>query len=225
MFRLLLFSKHRLSCARASYPRARAGALCHESSAMPLVYLPELEVFFVWGEVTSPRELPWLARGGEATRVELVVPQGRRVVDGRKLPLFDTTAKLAVVPAAALDRVPGSIATWILASKLAIELVSRACVVPTIARRGGRIEARWAAALAASEDASRVAALARSMSPAAHAIPRSAAAVREVWAPDALLRAYLDAAVDGLVRPAKGGPELRTGSPASAIRRSPAIAR
>src|SRR6185369_10029301 len=133
---------------------------------MPLVYLPEQSVFFLWGEHTVLRELPWLARG-KASRAELVVPEGRRrVVGGHTLPLFETMAKLAAVPAATTDGLPGSIATWSLASKLAIELVSRECVVPTIMRREGRnegrIEARWAAALSASKHAAKLAALARS---------------------------------------------------------------
>ena len=186
---------------------------------MPLVYLPEPNAFFLWGEHAAPRELTWLARSGDVARVELVVPEGRRVVAGRELPLLKTMAKLAAVPAATLEVVPASLATWMLASKLAIKLVSRECVVPTLVRTGGRpegrIEARWAAALSASEDAARVAALARSMPPAAHAVPIPAGAALDVWAPDALLRAFLDAAVDALVRPAKGSPELpAVGEPA-----------
>jgi hypothetical protein len=179
---------------------------------MPLVYLPEQAVFFLWGEHTVLRELPWLA-GGEASRAALIVPEGRRVVGGHTLPLFETMAKLAAVPAATADGLPGSLAVWCLASKLAIELVARECVVPTIIRNGGRIEARWAAALSASEDAARVAALARSMPPAAHAVPVWAGPAREVWAPEAMLRAYLDAVVDALVRSARGAPELPAVNP------------
>jgi hypothetical protein len=93
----------------------------------------------------------------------------------------------------------------VVASKLAMDLVARERVVPTIARRAGRIEARWAAALASGDDAAKVTAIARSMPPAAHAVPAGADAI---WAPDALLRAYLDAVVDALVRAAQGGPEL-----------------
>ena len=62
-------------------------------------------------------------------------------------------------------------ATWVLASKLAVDLVARERVVPTISRRSGRIEAHWAAALTGSEDAAKVAAVAKSMPPAAHAVP------------------------------------------------------
>jgi superfamily II DNA or RNA helicase len=127
---------------------------------------------------------------------------------GVKLPLFDTMAKLAVVPAADIESLPGSVATWVLASKLAMDLVARERVVPTISRRGGRIEARWAAALAASEDAAKVVAIAKSMPPAAHAVPVAGDRSGAVWAPDALLRSYLDGIIDALVRAARGGPWL-----------------
>ncbi len=173
---------------------------------MPLVFLPDPGVFFLWGEESaSLREVPGLTRGGEPARAELLLPEGWRVAEGLVLPLLDTTARLSAVPAASLEGLCGSVATWALASKLAIELVSRERVVPTVCRRGGRIEARWGAALSAGEDAGRVAALARSMSPAAHAAPISHGADLEPWAPDALLRAYLDAVVDALVRPGQGG--------------------
>jgi superfamily II DNA or RNA helicase len=138
----------------------------------------------------------------------LVAPEGRRETRGVKLPLFETMARLAVVPAAEVESLPGSIATWTLASKLAMDLVARERVVPTIARRGGSIEARWAAALSGAEDAAKIAALGRSMPPAAHAVPASRDGADTVWAPDALLRAYLDAVGDALVRAAHGGPAL-----------------
>lgn len=174
---------------------------------MPLVFLPDVEALFLWGDEPPPRTLPTLAHGGTAATERLVTSKGAREVTGSKLPLLDTLAKLAVVPAADVDGLPGSIATWVLASKLAMDLVARERVVPTITRRAGLIEARWAAALGASEDAAKVAMLAKSMQPAAHAVPASAGD-DAVWAPDALLRAYLDAVVDALVRAAQDGPSL-----------------
>jgi hypothetical protein len=173
---------------------------------MPLVYVPDVEALFLWGSEAAPRELPALGEGGEPWPMTLVGPEGICETTGLKLPLLETVAKLAVVPAAAVDGLPGSVATWVLASKLAMDLVARERVVPTITRKGARIEARWAAALAASDDAAKVAALAGSMPPAAHAV--KAGGDRAVWAPDALLRAYLDAVVDALVRAAHGAPSL-----------------
>jgi hypothetical protein len=179
---------------------------------MPLVYLPETESLFLWGAEKPPRELPALGRSGLPHSAVLVTPEGRCAVDGTALPLFETMAMLAVVPATAVEMLPASVVTWTLASKLALELASHERIVPTLTRKGDRIEARWAAALSASDDAAKVAALARSMPPAAHAVPMGegdAAAQRsEVWAPDALIRAYLDAVVDALVRASRGGPEL-----------------
>jgi SNF2 family DNA or RNA helicase len=175
---------------------------------MPLVYLPGPNGFFLWGSDTTLRELPALGRNGTPARAELVTPEGRRAIEGLALPLLPTMAELAVIPAATVEALPGSVATWILASKLAIELVSRERAVPTITRRDGRIEARWAAALSAGDDATQVMALARSMSPAAHAVPIQHGAASDVWAPNALLRAYLDAVVDALLRATSGGPQL-----------------
>jgi superfamily II DNA or RNA helicase len=197
---------------------------------MPLVYLPEVESLFLWGNEPAPRALSTLGQGGEPWSATLVAPAGLRDTSGFKLPLFDAMARLAVVPAADLESVPASVATWVLASKLAMDLVARERVVPTISRRGGRIEARWAAALAASEDAAKVAAIAKSMPPAAHAVPVAGDRSGAVWAPDALLRAYLDAIVDSLVRTARGGPSLigsrapgRTSTPASRAKTARAV--
>jgi len=171
---------------------------------MPLVFLPDIESPFLWGE-PPPRALPTLSDGGEPCSALLATTDGVREVDGTKLPLFETMAKLAVVPAVDVEALPSSIATWAVASKLAMDLVARERVVPTITRRAGRIEARWAAALAAGDDAAKFVALATSMPPAAHAVPAGADAV---WAPDALLRVYLDAVIDALVRAAQGAPDL-----------------
>jgi superfamily II DNA or RNA helicase len=175
---------------------------------MPLVYLQDSEAFFLWGEEPVPRALPSLEQGGEVWSATLVTPEGLRVAKGLKLPLFDTMAMLAVVPTAALESLPGSVATWVLASKLAIDLVAREHVVPTITRRGERVEARWAAALVGSDDAAKVAALAKSMPPAAHAVPVSGDTSGAVWAADALLRAYVDGVVDALMRATRGAPAL-----------------
>jgi superfamily II DNA or RNA helicase len=177
-------------------------------SPMPLVYLPDVESLFLWGSEAASRVLPALGPSGDPWSTTLVTPDGQREISGVKLPLFDTMAKLAVVPADDIQSLPGSVGTWVLASKLVMDLVARERVVPTITRRAGRMEARWAAALAASEDAAKVVALAQSMPPAAHAVPVAGNRSGAVWAPDALLRAYLDAVVDALVRASRGGPTL-----------------
>ncbi len=175
---------------------------------MPLVFLPDAEALFLWGtDRLQPSLSPVLARG-RAASARLLTPDGLVDVAGAQLSLLDAAQAMVVTPAAELDTLPGSVAIWTIASKLAIELVSREHVVPTITRQKGRIQARWAAALAGGEDGARVAALAKSMPPAAHAVPVVGGGARDVWSPDALLRAYLDAVVDSMVRAARGGPEL-----------------
>jgi superfamily II DNA or RNA helicase len=175
---------------------------------MPLVYLPEAAALLLWGSERANDALPELRPFGAPHSAVLVTPEGRRPVDGLLLPLFETVTSLAVVPATVIETHPASVATWTLASKLAVELVSRERAIPTIVRRKGRFEARWAAALSASDEAPKVAALARSMPPSAHAVPVGPDDGLNVWAPDALLRSFLDAAVDALVRASRGVPEL-----------------
>lgn len=177
---------------------------------MLLVYLPAEETLFLWQVEQPSRLLPAFGQGGEAMEAVLVTPEGRTSVSGLKLPLLETATALAALPARDIEQLPSTIAVWSLASKLGMELVVRERVAPTLLRRSGRIQARWAAALAASEDAARVTALARSMPPAAHAVPVDDGDSSDVWAPDALLRAYLDALVDALVRAARGEPKLQS---------------
>lgn len=188
---------------------------------MPLVYLPERRELFLWGEDRTARGLNGLASQGKPAVAAVVAPPGKREeVDGIALPLCETMARLAVIPAADIPALPASIATWSLASKLALDLISRERVVPTIVRRGGTMQARWGAALSASEDAAQIAALARSMPPSAHAVPAPGGTDAEVWAPEGLLRTFLDATIDALVRAASGAPQL----PAAKLRRGRKVA-
>jgi hypothetical protein len=173
-----------------------------------LVFLPERNSFFWSGEDCLPVGLAAVAERGILDEAELVTPSNRSRVAGKRLPLLDTAAALAVVPVGEVPRLAGSVAAWSLASKLALDLVSRERVVPTIVQQGGKIVARWGAALSSTDDEAQVVALARSMPPAAHAVPAPAGGGRDVWAPEALLRAFLDATIDAFVRAARGGPEL-----------------
>ncbi|MDQ2643041.1 MAG: DEAD/DEAH box helicase [Myxococcota bacterium] len=175
---------------------------------MPLQYRPEIEALFLWGSEDAPNAVAELGRDGEPWTTEVVAPEGRLQVAGVKLALNTSAARLAVVSASELESLPGSVASYTLASKLALELMARELVVPTITRQNGRLEARWAASLASSEDSAKVAALSRSMPPAAHAVPIAREGAALVWAPDALLRAYIDALIDALVRASHGGPGL-----------------
>ena len=127
---------------------------------MPLVFLPEAEALFLWSEGQLSHVLSELEQAGESWTAQLIAPDGLRATRGRKLPLVQSATKLALVPASELSTLSGSLAVWSLASKLALDLLARERVVPTIARVAGRIEARWAAASSAS--ATRSAASSRS---------------------------------------------------------------
>jgi superfamily II DNA or RNA helicase len=182
---------------------------------MRLVYLPEPEALFLWADrdadLILPRELVAWRDNAQPHSATLVTPEGPRDVAGELLPLLETASALALLPGTALESLPVSVASWVLASKLALDLIARERVVPTITRVRGRMQARWAAALSAGEDAARLSALASSLPPAAHAVPTGEGL--EVWSPDALLRSYLDALVDALVRASNGAPEPKRRAP------------
>ncbi|HYP91325.1 MAG TPA: DEAD/DEAH box helicase [Polyangiaceae bacterium] len=172
---------------------------------MPLVFLPETEALFWWGPAPLPDELRSAWAAGKAARARLITPEGVSDVEGVALGVVESVAPLSLLESARLAELPASVGGWALASKLALSLVARERVVPTLQRRGPGLAARWAAALSASKDAEDALAIAASLPAAAHAVALGEA---QVWAPDALLRAFLDAAVDGLVRGSRGGPEL-----------------
>src|SRR5690349_14160718 len=101
---------------------------------MRLVYLPEWEALFLWAdsgaELTLPPELGAGRKHGQPHRATLVTPEGRREVKGELLPLLETASALALLPGAALESLPSSVACWALASKLALDLIARERVVP-----------------------------------------------------------------------------------------------
>ncbi len=122
---------------------------------------------------------------------------------------------LAAVATEEAERVPASVVAWSYAAKLALELVGRERVVPRLQERpGGGMEARWGVALSLAEDADRVKALGQAFPPAAHAVSieddaragrgraRRPKAGIAVWAPDALLRVFLDMSADAILRAA-----------------------
>jgi hypothetical protein len=183
----------------------RVGASSGASAGSPR--RAEGGALFLWGEAL-PHELQPIEQQAAVRSTPLVTPSGLREVEGLELPLLAAVAALAVAPVDAPER-SASVAAWVIASKLALELVARERVVPVIQRQGMHLEARWAAALASSEDAGHLAALARCLPPGAHAVPAPGAGELGVWAPEALLRAFIDAVVDALVRSTQGAPGAR----------------
>ncbi|MBP9084847.1 MAG: DEAD/DEAH box helicase [Kofleriaceae bacterium] len=129
--------------------------------------------------------------------------------------------QLCAVGAADVERMSASGAGWVLASKFALELVARQLVVPTLAWRNGRLDARWAASVAAADEMQKIALIAASMAPSGYAVPwvdldnegvevtaQSLGRVTRSWDPELLLREFLNATADALVRVVNGGPQL-----------------
>src|SRR5690606_7702237 len=121
---------------------------------------------------------------GAPALANVIAPGKRGHIEGRALPLYDTLVRLAVLPAAEISAVSGPVASWTLASKLALDLTSRERIGPRFVAADGTVRARWAAALQAPEDAGRMHEIARTMPPAAHAVPasRERGRGRVVWA-------------------------------------------
>ncbi len=180
-----------------------------------LAFLPERASprFFLWGPGAAASILAVAGAPGRALLLnEALVPQEFK---GFTLPLLEALPHLGALATAELETAPASWVVWSLAAKLALELVGRERLVPRLLPADKGAQARFSVALALSADAERVSALAKAFPLAAHAVPvvhpgpaaqrqrgraRPAAAQVEVWAPEALLRAFLDATADALVR-------------------------
>ena len=190
--------------------------LSKAGTASHVVFLPDRAAprFFHWGASGAGSSI--FARG-KAERIRLVDETlAPREVAGVTAPLLEALPRLAAMTAAETEHAPASLAAWSLAAKLALDLVGRERIVPRIVPANGRTEARFAVALALPEDAGRVGELAKGFPLAAHAVPTSSAGRKrgspkmpEVWTPEALLRAFLDATADALVRAAVGLDALR----------------
>ncbi len=169
---------------------------------MHLIYLPEQNAFFSWTDDRASSAELLLSLSGTPAQTELLTHSGRKTLDGVLHPLLETFSKLVVLPNHDLTRVSASVASWGLASKLATDLVVHGRVVPVIAREGTRTEARWVAAIGGRAETEKIEAIAKFMPPAAYALPVANSGPRDVWAPETLLRSYLDAITDALVRAA-----------------------
>jgi len=167
---------------------------------VPLVFVPERRRLFLWNE-EGPRVRGIFASvAAEPASSRLVVPPATgSEVRGTYLAHAAALAALAAVPARDVLTLPPSVASFVLASKLALDVVVREKIVPyVVAAPEGRVtEVRWGVALGAADDAA-VAALARALPPAA----RAAGTGGGLADAEALLRAFLDASADALVRAA-----------------------
>jgi hypothetical protein len=179
--------------------------------------------FFLWGppaDGPAGHVVGRLASCGQDASAPVVTD--RLAVEetrGLTMPLLDAVPILADIGAADLDRIPPSVAGWSLAAKLALDLVARERILPLVHRRRAGAEARWGVSLSLPADGERFRRLARALPRAAHAVPlddgpappaqgrrqRVGRRPAHVWAPDALLTEFLDAAADALVRRALEG--------------------
>jgi len=169
--------------------------------------------FFLWGENHRGCSLHCL---GAATRRWIIDEelQTREVV-GVALPLLEAVPRLALMAQDELQNASASVALWSRAAKLALDLVARERLVPRTVTCEGHVEARFAVALGMPEDSERVSQLAKSMPLAAHAVPISnkrgaVTDATEVWAPESLLRCFLDTTADALVRAAVAPTRVRS---------------
>ena len=185
---------------------------------MPLVFFPAPASFVLWGDDTTGHVVPGLLRDAVVAKVAVVGANGAlNTVHGQRLPLLATAMQLCAVGAADVERISASGVGWVLAAKFALELVARQLVVPTLAWRDGQLDARWAVSLAAADEMQKAALIAATMAPSGYAVPwveledsvaSPSAAIPRSWDPAVLLREFLDATADAMVRAVNGGPQL-----------------
>jgi superfamily II DNA or RNA helicase len=147
---------------------------------------------------------------GEAVALQTVLPRTARArtrvataeVPARAVPVLPATAALVALPPGdhwpAWERPADSVLGWSLAAKLACEHVAAGRLVPQLQVVGGRVSAGWRCAAAGDR---RLAQLAAALPPAAHALVRDGG--KQIWRPEELLRAYLDAVADACARTAE----------------------
>jgi hypothetical protein len=116
-----------------------------------------------------------------------------------------------LAPRRAVGAQSASVAAYVRAARLAAGLVAEQQIAPVLRDVDGATVATWQVLLpAGGVAADTLGALADALPPAAHALPRDAAGV---WHPFALLRAFVDAVADVLVRDQRDGAPAGTGRP------------
>ena len=148
----------------------------------------------------------WRLGEGTATRVRVATVHDHvaalRDVPATTIPLDEAVPRLLAMPVderPAYRRPPDSLRAWALAARLAVRVVAHGRLVPTLVAAGeARVHGVWRAWLGGDpEEEAVVGWLAAAMPRAGHAL---ACGDRGVWAPSALLTAFLDAVADLAVR-------------------------
>jgi superfamily II DNA or RNA helicase len=195
---------------------------------MHLLYIPDERgsVFFLWGSPPAGplshliRDLK--KRGRRATSTITVAALRLVETSGYAIPVAHALPLLAAATEADTRGAP-SLAAWVYATRLALDLVARGRIVPRFgdgdATQG---MARWSVHLGADDDTARVESLASALPYAAFALPVPHIAPRAgvrvtVHAAPVVLRHFLDAAADAVVRDAIKS-ERGAKPPAAALR-------
>jgi superfamily II DNA or RNA helicase len=134
-----------------------------------------------------------IERRGEAT---VVLADGPRAVPADLVPVGDAVATLAALPAAA--EVRPSVRAWSVATRLALDAVSRGRLLPAVADDGVDT---WRVGPLDVADRTRIDQLADALPPAAHAAPVDGDPVR-MTSPNVAATSFVDAVADAFVRTA-----------------------
>ncbi len=155
--------------------------------------VPRDAVLALWGGV-SPL-------GGEDDRLELVLPDGgalrRTTVAATLVPVGRCIDLLAALPAAA-DVAP-SVRAWSVATHLALDLVARGRLLPSLTADGLDT---WRVGPLDPADQVHLLQLAEALPPQSHAVEEPGEGALRMVAPGVAVSAYLDAVADAMVRTA-----------------------
>ncbi|HEU5081890.1 MAG TPA: DEAD/DEAH box helicase [Acidimicrobiales bacterium] len=136
-------------------------------------------------------------RRGEVT---VVLAEGLRTVPADLVPVGEAVATLAALPAA--SEVRPSVRAWSVATRLALDAISRGRLLPAVAADGADT---WRLGPLDPADRTRITQLAEALPPAAHATPApdpSAGEAPRLTAPHLTATQFLDAVADAFVRTA-----------------------
>ncbi len=137
--------------------------------------------------------------GDTAHTLDLIVPVGkqvrRRATPVEWMPLAEVIDDLATLPAT--RQVTASVRAWSTATRLALDLVARGRLLPTITADGTDT---WRLGPLDPADRERIERLAAALPPAAHAVEIPDTSPRQIQAPHSLVAAFLDAVADTFTR-------------------------
>ena len=158
---------------------------------------------FVPAERSVPAPWPWSGRrrpGGDGRRAGGVASRGRQVrrvrVAAERRSLAAALPDLVALPVDAPGVSP-SLAAWSVAAKVAVDLVARGRIIPSIGAGGTAV---WRIGPIDPADHRLLDELAAAMPPEAHALPLPNARPLRIRSARSLLDAFVDAVADRLVR-------------------------